>query len=126
MGGSSSGAPDSLAAKREGGPTSHRADASKHSNERRRSLDGPHRSRSGIGDSGVSFTAMTEAIEAKELAARVCELVERFDGGDVSRAARHIGAREADLRAILTAQNSHPSLAALSAIVRGYDVDAWW
>ena len=69
---------------------------------------------------------MTEAIDARELAARVCDLVERFDGGDVSRAAQHIGAREADLRAILTAQNSHPSLAALSAIVRGYDVDAWW
>ena len=27
---------------------------------------------------------------------------------------------------ILAAQSGHPSLAALSAIVRGYDVDTWW
>ena len=69
---------------------------------------------------------MTDAIEANELAARVRELIDRSDRGDVSAAARRIGAREADLRAIVTAESSHPSLAALSAIVRGYDVDTWW
>ncbi len=69
---------------------------------------------------------MSEAIDAKELAARVRGLVDRFDGGDVAAVARRIGARESDLRAILAAQSSQPSLAALSAIVRGYDVDTWW
>jgi hypothetical protein len=71
-------------------------------------------------------TGMTEAIIPEELAARVRDLVDRSDHGDVSRAARRIGAREGDLRAILGAESSHPSLAALSAIVRGYDVDSWW
>ncbi|HKW46888.1 MAG TPA: hypothetical protein VJN70_05565 [Gemmatimonadaceae bacterium] len=69
---------------------------------------------------------MSEAIDAKELATRVHELVDRFDGGDVVTAARRIGARESDLRAILAAESGYPSLAALSAIVRGYDVDTWW
>jgi hypothetical protein len=69
---------------------------------------------------------MSEAIDAQELAARVRELIDRFDEGDVAAAARRIGARELDLRAILAAESSHPSLAALSAIVRGYDVDTWW
>jgi hypothetical protein len=69
---------------------------------------------------------MTEAIIPEELAARVRDLVDRSDHGDVSRAARRIGAREGDLRAILGAESSQPSLAALSAIVRGYDVDSWW
>ena len=69
---------------------------------------------------------MAEAIVPEELAARVRALVERFDGGDAARAARRIGAREADLRAILAGESSEPSLAALSAIVRGYDVDTWW
>lgn len=66
------------------------------------------------------------AIVPEELAARVRELIHCHDGGDVARAARRIGAREADLRVILEAQSSEPSLAALSAIVRGYDVDTWW
>jgi hypothetical protein len=69
---------------------------------------------------------MAEAIEPEELAARVRELIEQFDRGDVARAARRIGAREADLRAIVTAETNQPSLACLSAIVRGYDVDTWW
>src|ERR1051326_8674955 len=69
---------------------------------------------------------MAEAIVPEELAARVRELVDRHDGGDVTRAARRLGAREADLRAILGAETAKPSLAALSAIVRGYDVDTWW
>jgi len=69
---------------------------------------------------------MSEAIVAEELAARVQGLVDRYDAGDSACAARRIGTREADLRAILEAQSSHPSLAALSAIVRGYDVDTWW
>lgn len=69
---------------------------------------------------------MTDVIDAKELGARVRELVDRFDAGDASTAARRIGARESDLRAILSAESSDPSLAALSAIVRGYDVDTWW
>jgi hypothetical protein len=69
---------------------------------------------------------MSEAIVAEELAARVQELVDRFDAGDAASAARRIGTREADLRAILDAQSSDPSLAVLSAIVRGYDVDTWW
>lgn len=69
---------------------------------------------------------MVEAIVPQELAARVGDLVDRFDNGDVARAARRIGTREADLRAILTAQTSQPSLGTLSAIVRGYDVDTWW
>jgi hypothetical protein len=69
---------------------------------------------------------MSEAIDAKELAARVRELIDRFDGGDVATAARRIGARESDLCALLSAQSSQPSVAALSAIVRGYDVDTWW
>jgi hypothetical protein len=69
---------------------------------------------------------MTEAIVPEELAARVRELVHRHDRGDVAQAARRIGTRECDLRAILNGDSSHPSLAALSAIVRGYDVDSWW
>ena len=69
---------------------------------------------------------MTEAIVPEELAARVRELVDRHDRGDVGQAARRIGTRECDLRAILNGDSSHPSLAALSAIVRGYDVDSWW
>jgi hypothetical protein len=69
---------------------------------------------------------MAEAIVPEELAARVRELVDRHDGGDVARAAKRLGAREADLRAILSAETAKPSLAALSAIVRGYDVDTWW
>src|SRR4051794_1597243 len=69
---------------------------------------------------------MVEAIVPEELAARVRELVDRFDDGDVVRAARRIGAREADMRAIVAAETAHPSLASLSAIVRGYDVDTWW
>lgn len=69
---------------------------------------------------------MADAILPEELAARVRDLVDRHDGADVARAAKRIGAREADLRAILEAQTSEPSLAALSAIVRGYDVDTWW
>ena len=69
---------------------------------------------------------MTEAIVPEELAARVRELVDRHDRGDVGKAARRIGTRECDLRAILNGDSSHPSLAALSAIVRGYDVDSWW
>jgi hypothetical protein len=69
---------------------------------------------------------MAEAIVAEELAVRVRELVNRHDSGDVGHAARRIGTREADLRAILTAKSSQPSLATLSAIVRGYDVDTWW
>ena len=69
---------------------------------------------------------MTEAIVPEELAARVRELIERHDGGDVAQAARRIGTRECDLRAIVNGDCNHPSLAALSAIVRGYDVDTWW
>ena len=69
---------------------------------------------------------MVEAIVPEELAARVRDLVDRFDRGDVARAARRIGTREADLRAIVGAETTHPSLASLSAIVRGYDVDTWW
>lgn len=66
------------------------------------------------------------AIVPEELAARVRELIERHDGGDTARAAQRIGAREADLRSIVAAESSSPSLGALSAIVRGYDVDTWW
>lgn len=69
---------------------------------------------------------MSEAIIAEELAARVRDLVDRFDDGDVERAARRIGTRECDLRTIVTAGTDRPSLATLSAIVRGYDVDTWW
>jgi hypothetical protein len=69
---------------------------------------------------------MSEAIVPEELAARVRELIDRHDGGDVAQAARRIGTRECDLRAIVRGDSSHPSLAALSAIVRGYDVDTWW
>jgi len=57
---------------------------------------------------------MAEAIVPEELAARVRELVDRNDGGDVTRAAKRIGAREPDLRAILGAESGKPSLAALS------------
>lgn len=76
--------------------------------------------------SGFVTIRMSEAIDVKELATRVRELVDRFDGGDIVTAARRIGARECDMRAILGAQSDHPSLSALSAIVRGYDVDTWW
>jgi hypothetical protein len=69
---------------------------------------------------------MTEAIVPEELAARVRELIDHHDHGDVAQAARRIGTRECDLRAIVRGDSSHPSLAALSAIVRGYDVDTWW
>jgi hypothetical protein len=70
---------------------------------------------------------MTEAaIVPQELAARVRGLIDRHDDGDVARAARHMGAREADLRAILAGESAEPSLGALSAIVRAYDVDTWW
>jgi hypothetical protein len=69
---------------------------------------------------------MVEPIVPEELAARVRELVDRYDGGNIARAARRIGTREADLRAILSAESSRPNLATLSAIVRGYDVDTWW
>lgn len=66
------------------------------------------------------------AIVPEELAARVRALIDHHDRGDVARAARRIGAREVDLRSILAAESTEPSLGALSAIVRGYDVDAWW
>lgn len=66
------------------------------------------------------------AIIPEELAARVRGLIDRYDEGDVSRAARRIGARETDLQSITEAKSFEPSLPALSAIVRGYDVDAWW
>jgi uncharacterized protein YceH (UPF0502 family) len=66
------------------------------------------------------------AIVPEELAERVRRLIDRHDAGDVSRAARRIGARESDLRAILAAETDAPSLSTLSAIVRGYDVDTWW
>ena len=69
---------------------------------------------------------MSEAIVPEELAARVRELIDRHDGGDIPQAARRIGTRECDLQAIVRGDSSHPSLAALSAIVRGYDVDTWW
>ena len=69
---------------------------------------------------------MTEAIVPEELAVRVRELVNRFDHGDAARAAARIGAREGDLRSILAAAPRQPSVAVLSAIVRGYDVDVWW
>ena len=69
---------------------------------------------------------MTDAIIPEELATRVRDLVKRHDGDDASRAARRIGAREVDLQAILEARSARPSVAALSAIVRGYDVDTWW
>src|SRR3954465_7754366 len=69
---------------------------------------------------------MSEAIVPEELAARVRELIDHHDHGDVAQAARRIGTRECDLRAIVRGDSSHPSLAALSAIVRGYDVDTWW
>lgn len=69
---------------------------------------------------------MAEAIVAEELAERVRELVQRHDRGDVALAARRIGTREVDLKAILDAESNRPSLATLSAIVRGYDVDTWW
>jgi hypothetical protein len=70
--------------------------------------------------------SMTEAIVPEELAARVRDLVNRRDGGDLARAAQRLGARESDLQAIVAGQSAHPSVAALSAIVRGYDVDTWW
>jgi hypothetical protein len=70
--------------------------------------------------------AMSDAIVPEELAARVRELIDHHDSGDVALAARRIGTRECDLRAIVRGDSSHPSLAALSAIVRGYDVDTWW
>ena len=69
---------------------------------------------------------MADAIVPEELAVRVRDLVDRHDDGDVARAAKRIGAREADLRAIVEGTTGQPSLAALSAIVRGYDVDTWW
>jgi hypothetical protein len=69
---------------------------------------------------------MSDAIIAEDLATRVRELVDRFDGGNVTQAAQRIGAREADLRAVIDARSSEPNLAVLSAIVRGYDVDTWW
>ena len=69
---------------------------------------------------------MSDAIVPEELAARVRELIDRHDQGDVAQAARRIGTRECDLRAIVRGDSSQPSLAALSAIVRGYDVDTWW
>jgi len=69
---------------------------------------------------------MSEAIVPEELAARVRELVHRYDGGDVVRAAARIGTRESDLRSIVEAESRQPGAAVLSAIVRGYDVDTWW
>ena len=69
---------------------------------------------------------MLEAIDPIQLAGRVGALVDRHDGGDVVRAARRIGARPSDLRALVEATADQPSLSTLSAIVRGYDVDAWW
>jgi len=71
-------------------------------------------------------SVMAEAIAPTELAARVRALIDKQDDGDVARAARRIGTRECDLRAILDGQQTHPNVAALSAIVRGYDVDTWW
>ena len=69
---------------------------------------------------------MLEAIDPIQLAGRVAALIDRHDGGDVVRAARRIGARPSDLRALVEATADQPSLSTLSAIVRGYDVDAWW
>ena len=69
---------------------------------------------------------MPEAIDPIELGARVQALLDRHDGGDLLRAARRIGARPSELRAIVEGMVERPSLSTLSAIVRGYDVDAWW
>ena len=69
---------------------------------------------------------MAVVIDPIGLSGRVIALIDRHDGGDVPRAARRIGARPSDLRAIADATTEHPSLSALAAIVRGYDVDAWW
>ena len=69
---------------------------------------------------------MLETIDPIQLAGRVAALIDRHDSGDVVLAARRIGARPSDLRALVEATTDHPSLSTLSAIVRGYDVDAWW
>lgn len=69
---------------------------------------------------------MSRAIIPEELADRVGGLVQRHDESDVAQAARRIGVREAELRAIVDATTDSPSVTVLSAIVRGYDVDAWW
>ena len=69
---------------------------------------------------------MLAAIDPIQLAGRVAALIDRHDGGDAVRAAHRIGARLSDLRALVEATAEQPSLSALSAIVRGYDVDAWW
>ena len=69
---------------------------------------------------------MDDVIDRMELATRVAALIDRHDKGDLARAARRIGARAADLRDIVDGTGESPSLSALCAIVRGYDVDAWW
>src|SRR5262249_13409378 len=69
---------------------------------------------------------MSHPINPQELAERVRALVAREDGGDVAQAAARIGVRERDLAAVLEASDEQPKLTLLSAIVRGYDVDAWW
>jgi hypothetical protein len=69
---------------------------------------------------------MAEAIAPEELATRVRALIDNHDEGDVSRAAQRLGTRECDLHALLAGQHAQPNVAALSAIVRGYDVDTWW
>lgn len=69
---------------------------------------------------------MSEAIDPIELGTRVRALLDRHDGGDLLRAARRIGARPSELRAVVEGMVERPSLSTLSAIVRGYDVDAWW
>ena len=69
---------------------------------------------------------MSEAIDPQEFAERVNSLIARHDGGNVARAAQRIGVREDELRAAAAAESDQPSLHLLSALVRGYDVDAWW
>jgi hypothetical protein len=69
---------------------------------------------------------MSQAIVPEELAERVRALIDRHDGGEVLRAARRMGVRASDLRAIVDATAAEPSLSALAGIVRVYDVDAWW
>lgn len=68
---------------------------------------------------------MTTQLGAR-LAARIDALVERYDGGDRSAAARRLGIEPEHLAGLLSGDWRRFTLDALAALVHGYSVSLNW